>query len=68
VLQYRKDNLSYDLKENFITLSEQEIIDCCPNCLAHKQLKYVYEHIKDYGISSDEKYSYVSSIFNTGPF
>jgi hypothetical protein len=51
-----------------ITLSEQEVIDCCPTCLQHTSPKYVYYHLKNYGISPDKNYPYLSSIYNPGPF
>ena len=60
--------MTIDVKEDWITLSEQEVIDCCANCVEHPSPKYVYYHLKNYGISLSNKYPYVSSIYNPGPF
>jgi hypothetical protein len=60
--------VSIDVKEDWITFSEQEVVDCCVNCREHPSPKYVYYHLKNYGISLNNKYPYVSSIYNPGPF
>lgn len=36
---------------DWVTLSEQEVIDCCANCLLHPSPKYVYTHLANYGAS-----------------
>lgn len=59
--------MTLELKDNFITLAEQEVIDCCPSCLERKTPKSVYYHFKEYGVSIDKKYQYVSSIYNPQP-
>lgn len=42
-IQYRDEqNLNFSTPpEDMITLSEQEVIDCCPTCLEHSSPKYV---------------------------
>lgn len=60
--------MSIDVKDDWITFSEQEVIDCCANCREHPSPKYVYYHLKNYGISLNNKYPYASSIYHPGPF
>lgn len=67
VLETRSQNLSIDLEESFISLSEQEVIDCCPACMEHRQLRPLYEHLKQYGISTSDNYPFASSIYNPRP-
>ena len=43
------------------------MIDCCPNCTARKQPGYVYVHMIDYGLSTEQHYPYNSSISHSEP-
>lgn len=67
VLQMRNRNMSRAPGEAWLTLSEQEIIDCCENCLVRKTPKTVYAHLSSYGITSDSKYPYRNSIYQRDP-
>lgn len=68
VLNYRQDNLTLDLSEGtWITLAEQEVIDCCQTCIEKKLARTVYLHLSSYGVSTDTNYKYVSSIYNSEP-
>jgi hypothetical protein len=67
VLLAREENRTYDLQSNWITLAEQEVIDCCANCIGKKQPKDIYYHLGTAGISRDANYSYVNSIYNRDP-
>lgn len=51
VLYYRDLNENLEKDKNWITLSEQEIIDCCSHCLEKKRPEYVYKYILENGIS-----------------
>jgi len=67
VLQYRALNQTLELNANWITLSEQEVIDCCSNCLEKKLPSRVYAHLIEVGANLEASYPYVSSIFNSRP-
>lgn len=60
-------NHSLEIGSNWITLSEQEVIDCCKNCLDKKIPSRVFTFMIEHGISTDASYPYVSSIFNPNP-
>lgn len=61
----RDVNPAFNPAFNWITLSEQEVIDCCPDCLRKKSPLYVYRHMLEYGISRAEGYPYTSAVYKS---
>ncbi len=50
--------------DSWVTLSEQEIIDCCPDCGVGEQPHKVFKYVMENGISADANYTYTSAIYN----
>jgi hypothetical protein len=66
-LYLRERGETLPLQQNWIVLSEQEVIDCCPSCREKKRPQYVYKHMLDYGISPSARYPYTTSVYNSEP-
>jgi hypothetical protein len=53
--------------ETWVTLSAQQIIDCCSECVATRKPETVFEYIKMNGVVAEAEYPYENSRFDLEP-